>query len=519
MFFRTRAIACSFALAGGLLLALPQGASATVWQPVHTTAKSQTEIDLDSITKKDGASTAWMQVVHADPVASKSGAYFIFRTMKMQARFSCAQRNVTIVGRAYYNDTGAEVASERQPEDARNVAPETPDDRAMSIACAADPKKTAAAMRKPEITQARYMDGPIPAGARPGLIKASADAHDAHTAPAAPAAKPAADAHGAPAAADPPKPKVALPPLPLSGPGAPVATAAPAAHGAGAAHVATAPADPAAHGHAAPAPARVASVPVRESREKVVERVLRDRGIARPAVVGAAATVGHEEAHWDYEGENAPYRWGDMKADFATCKSGQRQSPIDIRNAVVSDLEPIVFHYEESPLKVLNNGHTIQVEFAPGSFILHGGARYELLQMHFHTPSEERINGRGFDMVAHLVHKSAQGKLAVVAVLLTAGKTHPVIETIWNTMPGTAGRTRERPEVAFNPMSIMPTDRNFYSFQGSLTTPPCTEGVQWLVMKTPVELGREQVSHFGALYPMNARPIQPVNDRVIKAGR
>jgi carbonic anhydrase len=487
MSFCTRVIACSFALAGGLMLGFAPPAGATVWQPVHTTLKSQTEVDLDSIVKKEGVATAWVQQVHADPVASRTGAYFVYRTIKMQVRYQCAPRTSAVQSRAYYNDMGTEVASERQAEDARVAAPESPEDRALNIACAADPKKAAAALRKPEPTQARYMDGPAPAERRAGMIKTSAPAADEH----APAAKPAEAPKTAPDPHAAPAPKVALPSLPLA-----AAHAAPASHGA----------------HVAPAPAR-------ESREKVVARVLRERGIAKPAVVGPLATQGHEESHWDYIGENAPYRWGDMKADFAACKSGQRQSPIDIRNPVISEMEPIVFHYEESPLKVLNNGHTIQVEIAPGSFILHGGARYELLQMHFHTPSEERINGRSFAMVAHLVHKSAQGKLAVVAVLLDAGASHPAIETIWNTMPGTAGRTRERPEIAFNPISVLPADRNFFSFQGSLTTPPCTEGVQWLVMKTPVEMGREQIAHFGALYPMNARPIQPVNDRVIKAGR
>jgi carbonic anhydrase len=483
MSFRTSVVACSLAVAGGLLLGFASPAGATVWQPVHTTLKSQTEIDLDSISKKEGVATAWMQQVQADPVASKSGAYFVYRTLKTRVRFQCVQHSITIMSRAYYSDAGVEVAAERQAEEARGVVPETLEERAMAIACAADPRKAASAMRKPETIPARYMDGPVPIERRPGLVQASVPSTDAH-APETPAAKRAEvpkathEAHAAPAA-----PKTVLPSLPLAS---------------------------AAHGPA---------VPARESRQKVVERVMRERGIAKPAVIGALASPGHEEAHWDYVGENAPYRWGDMKNDFATCKNGQRQSPIDIRHPVVSEMEPIVFHYEESPLKVLNNGHTIQVEFAAGSFILHGGARYELLQMHFHTPSEERINGRSFAMVAHLVHKSAQGKLAVVAVLLDAGATHPAIETIWNTMPGTAGRTRERPEMAFNPMSVLPADRNFYSFQGSLTTPPCTEGVQWLVMKTPVELGREQIAHFSALYPMNARPIQPVNDRVIKAGR
>jgi len=478
MFVRPPALALIFALTGTLLLAGP--AKATLWQPVQTTAKSQTEVDIDTISKKDGTATAWVQQVHADPTGSKTGAYFVFRTMKTQVRYQCAQRSATVLTRGYFNDAGTELALERKPEETRPVQPDSTEDRALTVACAADPKKAAAALRKSEPAQSRYMDSPVAASEqRPGVVKVNAPAEAPHDAPARPAAP---DAHAAPAA---PAAKAH-------------ADAAPAAHAA--VHKAATPARPDSHGN--------------ETRDKVVARVLRAR-TGQPA----AAEPAHEEAHWSYEGENAPYRWGDMKSDFATCKSGSRQSPIDIRNPVMAEMDPIVFHYEESPLKVLNNGHTIQVEIAPGSFILYGGARYELLQMHFHTPSEERVNGRSFEMVAHLVHKSAQGKLAVVAVLLSAGQPHAVIETIWNTMPGTAGRTRERADVQFNPMTLLPAERGYYSFQGSLTTPPCTEGVQWLVLKTPVELGREQVAHFSALYPMNARPLQPANDRVVKAGR
>jgi carbonic anhydrase len=487
MTFRVSAISMIFAATGLLLLGLARPADATQWQALQSTARSQTEIDLDSITKKEPGSTAWLQQVHAAPTASKSGPYVVYRTLKMQMRFQCPVRSATVLTRSYIDDQGTEVGSERPPEAAQVVSPESPEGLALEIACAADPRKAAAALKRSALA-GRYMDGPAtPATRRPEFIKANASAdHDAPGAEAAPAAKAAAapGAHGAPAPTAPGQGAVPAAAFPHS--------AAPAAHGAA---------------HAVPVKA--------ESRDKVVARVLKERA----AKGSAPAAAGHEEAHWAYEGENAAFRWGDMKSEYATCKSGLRQSPIDIRDPVVAEMSPVVFHYEESPLKVLNNGHTIQVELAPGSFILHSGARFELLQLHFHTPAEERINGRSFDMVAHLVHKSAQGKLAVVAVLLNAGQANTAIEAIWNTMPGVAGRTRERPEVQFNPMSLLPADRSYYAFEGSLTTPPCTEGVQWLVLKTPVEMAREQVLHFAALYPMNARPLQPANDRVVKAGR
>ena len=351
------------------------------------------------------------------------------------------------------------------------VAPVPPAGTAISlpVAAASRTADTVAPGAAATSDTNRFMDGLVPGAARGGFMKTKAETH-AGTPADAPTAEPSAVAK----AAGQPAPKAALP------------------------------------------------TPATESRKQTVARVVRERtrgdGTAA-APSGVSDHIGHDHAHWAYDGEFAPYRWGDMKSDFAACKSGSRQSPIDIRNPVVSDIEPIQFHYEDVPLKVSNNGHTIEVDYAPGSFILHGGARYELVQFHFHTPSEERINGRAFDMVAHLVHKSAQGKLAVVAVLLSAGKEQPMLQQVWNAMPGTPKRTRERLDVAINAKALLPADPAFYSFMGSLTTPPCTEGVQLLVMKTPVDISREQISHFTALYPMNARPLQAQNDRLIKAGR
>ncbi|MBX7201423.1 MAG: carbonic anhydrase family protein, partial [Rhodospirillaceae bacterium] len=353
--------------------------------------------------------------------------------------------------------------------------------------------------------------------------KAEAKAADAKAAekteakPAAPKAaeapvKPAADAHGKPvAAAD------------AHGKPAPETAAKAGAHGAPApAPKVAAHGEPSAHEAAARAhKARVgAPLPPEGGPRRLPSGVLPSVALqALRATAHAHDEAGGHEAHWSYDGEFAPYRWGDMKPEFAACKTGTRQSPIDIRNPVIGEVEPIRFHYEDFPLKVSNNGHTIQVDVAPGSFILFNGQRYELVQFHFHSPSEERVNGRAFDMVAHLVHKNAQGRLAVIGVLLTAGAEQPVLQKVWNAMPGTPGRTRERLDVNLNANDLLPAERTYYSFMGSLTTPPCTEGVQWLVMKTPVEISRDQISHFTALYPMNARPLQAQNDRLIKIGR
>ena len=164
---------------------------------------------------------------------------------------------------------------------------------------------------------------------------------------------------------------------------------------------------------------------------------------------------------------------------------------------------------------MLDNGHTVQVNVAPGNTIEVMGQRYELVQFHFHRPSEERIDGKPFDMVAHLVHKSEQGKLAVVAVLLEKGSAQPVVQSVWNNLPLEKGdEVAARSTLDLN--QLLPRERGYYTYMGSLTTPPCSEGVLWMVMKQPVPISDEQIGIFARLYPMNARPVQSASGRLIK---
>jgi carbonic anhydrase len=236
-----------------------------------------------------------------------------------------------------------------------------------------------------------------------------------------------------------------------------------------------------------------------------------------PAGHGAAARkAGHGTApHWSYEGEGAPAAWGSLKPEFATCANGTRQSPIDIRGGIRVDLEPIQFDYRPASFQVIDNGHTVQVNLAPGNSIVVSGRRYELLQFHFHRPSEEAINGRRYEMVAHLVHKDADGKLAVVAVLLDQGKAHPMVQLVWNSLPLEQAETVQAP-VPIDMNLMLPDDRRYYTYMGSLTTPPCSEGVRWMVLKQPASLSADQAAVFARLYPMNARPVQQAGGRLIK---
>jgi carbonic anhydrase len=237
----------------------------------------------------------------------------------------------------------------------------------------------------------------------------------------------------------------------------------------------------------------------------------------RPARIGAedAHAQAAHDIHWAYNGEGGPTHWAELKPEFATCALGQRQSPIDIRGGLRVDLEAIKFDYRPVPFGVIDNGHTIQANLQPGNAIEVGGRRYDLLQFHFHRPSEERINGRQFDMVVHLVHKDAQGRLAVVAVLVEAGRSHPVVQSVWNSLPLERNEEQGSP-VPIDLNQLLPEDRRYYTYMGSLTTPPCSEGVLWMVLKQPAIVSPEQIGLFARLYPMNARPIQQAGARMIK---
>jgi carbonic anhydrase len=219
--------------------------------------------------------------------------------------------------------------------------------------------------------------------------------------------------------------------------------------------------------------------------------------------------------HWSYEGVSGPDAWSRLAPGFAKCASGQRQSPIDIQDGFRVQLDPVRFDYRPSAFRVVDNGHTVQVDVAAGNAIEVMGRRYELRQFHFHRPSEERIAGRQFDMVAHLVHQDAEGRQAVVAVLLEHGAAQPVVQAVWNNLPLEKGE-EQAASAPLDLQQLLPRERGYYTYMGSLTTPPCTEGVLWLVMKQPVAVSPEQIALFARLYPMNARPVQPSAGRIVK---
>jgi carbonic anhydrase len=224
---------------------------------------------------------------------------------------------------------------------------------------------------------------------------------------------------------------------------------------------------------------------------------------------------------WTYEGATGAEHWSELDPDWAACNAGKEQSPIDIRSAKKAELPAIRFEYKSEPLKYLiNNGYTIRVNYhdaaGSGNFMIVGDKRYQLTQFHFHRPSEEYIHGKPYDMVAHFMHQSSDGRVAGVAVLLKAGSANATIQQLWEHMPMTKGDEQEIAGTEVNPAGLLPHDTAYYTYMGSLTAPPCTEGVTWYVLKTPMEVSTEEISAFAKLYPHDVRPLQPLNGRVVQ---
>jgi len=219
--------------------------------------------------------------------------------------------------------------------------------------------------------------------------------------------------------------------------------------------------------------------------------------------------------HWDYSTLHGPSHWSELNPEFASCSQGHHQSPIDIRNPQKSDLPPLQFSYKAAPLDIIDNGHTIMVKYAAGSFLTVGDKRYELKQFHFHRPSEEKIKGKGFAMTVHLVHADPQGKLAVVAVLLQQGEDNSLVRELWSKMPTEKEKEERLSNIQIDVDGLLPANRGYYTFSGSLTTPPCTEDVTWFVLKHPVTVSAAEIEQFSKLYRNDARPTQPLYDRVV----
>ena len=517
----------------------PVAGAAAEWQKVMAGRTELIEIDKSRIVHGMGGTTGWSRILLGQDVRDPGGAY---NQIHAQNLYDCEGRRFTTLRRAYFSGDNfvREEAASRQK--ANSVQAGSIDERLLNEACAGRPAgsepgllaaigRTLQNAMDPERPQAMHADMRSASGESGGRIAPVADAAPKPAAPAA-ASEPAS-APGAPAQGERHK-LIALPPIDKA---AAEAAANAAAKQAGApagngtkpgekADKTDAKAKPeakpgmAATAKAAGAAAATETLDERRLRElqyatsgpsrKSPKKKAQDEHGANPAA--------QMHAHWAYEGAGGPANWGRLQPDFAACATGKRQSPIDIRDGVKVGLETIRFEYKPTSFRIVDNGHTLQINVGEGLGLRIMGKRYELVQFHFHKPSEERVNGKTFDMVVHLVHRNDEGQLAVVAVLLEKGAEHPLIQTLWNNMP--LDKDLEvAPVEAIDPAQLLPENRAYWTYMGSLTTPPCTEGVLWMVIKQPQQVSGEQVSVFSRLYKNNARPVQPSNGRLIKESR
>lgn len=249
----------------------------------------------------------------------------------------------------------------------------------------------------------------------------------------------------------------------------------------------------------------------------------------------AAIAKTEKPLHWSYEGAEGPGHWGDLSPDFAKCKTGKNQSPINLMETKAigtTGLAALDVIYRDSYLKILHTGHTVQVNYPLGSYIRLNGHRYELLQFHFHTPSEHQLNGFNYPMEMHLVHRDGQGHVAVIGIIFREGEENKALQGILKHLPAApmktppvankgAAKMHQKTEnkeqifrdVTVNPKDFFPENKQFFKYSGSLTTPPCSEGVYWMVFKHPIEASYEQIQQMNEAMGDNARPVQPLNAR------
>lgn len=237
----------------------------------------------------------------------------------------------------------------------------------------------------------------------------------------------------------------------------------------------------------------------------------------RYAFAGAEPSGAHGAAgapHWSYAGNTGPEHWGELRPDFKVCQLGLEQTPIDLASGIRGEAGTPALDYRPQPMRIVNNGHTIQVNTDPGSSCTIANTRYELLQFHFHHPSEHLLAGRPFDMECHFVHRAGTGALAVVGVFIKSGARSEAFAPVFDAMPRTQG-PEARSSAVIDPAAMLPRAGGYFRYMGSLTTPPCSEGLTWTVFKEPVEASPDQIRRFAALFSNNARPVQPANRRFL----
>lgn len=229
-------------------------------------------------------------------------------------------------------------------------------------------------------------------------------------------------------------------------------------------------------------------------------------------VVLSGTAIADEQ--WSYEGKGAPENWGDLSEHWTACKSGKNQSPIDIHETIKGNLPELKMDFNTEADSIVNNGHTIQIDTDDTDDLMVDGKSFSLKQFHFHAPSENLLNGKSYPVEIHFVHADKEGQLAVVAVMVVEGKANPIINKILSLVPNKVNEVKKIDD-KFNFESLFPKNKHYYRYSGSLTTPPCSEGVIWMVMKNPIEMSKQQIQDFAKLLKNNNRPLQPLHGRQV----
>ena len=248
-------------------------------------------------------------------------------------------------------------------------------------------------------------------------------------------------------------------------------------------------------------------------------RLLTFSGVSATLTIGVsslnAAIASENGSEWGYVGSGSPENWGDLSSTYSVCKTGLQQSPIDLHSAIDANLTTVEVNYQSIPLTVLNNGHTIQVNATPGNNIRLDGEEFELLQFHFHHPSEHKVDGQPYPMELHFVNANSKGELAVLGVFLKEGAENMALKPVWDAMPRRKGNPKEISGTKVDIAKLLPSKPEIYRYFGSLTTPPCSEIVKWVVYQEPIEVSSAQIDQFKKIFPLNARPTQLLDRRFI----
>lgn len=485
------------------------------WQNVASEKGARVDIDRASLLPSDpGKKIVWMRLVMTPEDAAREG----YHTLKALNRYDCRANRYATIKRVYLREDMTVMREERvEGERESAVLAGTADAKLFREVCQpptlGDLKKVAL-----QAADAGQKAGKTDGEAKKPLVDIRPSLRHADLKAEAEATRASASLERGPDAKSPAhgeaKPPLKSEPTPAADKGEPPPRAVAPLHK----PAPEARAPRAAAGRHAPAPRAQLALAGHAEPEQAGKAIGTPAREARNGAHGDTHTGTGHDVHWTYDGDTGPDNWSKLKPEWKTCSTGERQSPIDIRDGIRVDQEAVRFYYKPSGFRVIDNGHTVQANLTGGNRIQALGREFELVQLHFHRPSEERVNGKLYDMVAHLVHKDKEGRLAVVAVLLDKGADNPVIQTLWNHLP--LERNIEYPaSVALDLDGLLPADRSYFTYMGSLTTPPCSEGVLWIVLRAPAAVSAEQVAAFSRLYPNNARPIQQAAGRLIKESR